>query len=499
MQPVWLSTLGVIAVLGGALLAQPRAPATTDEPPWQAFIVAAGLDQRAAREALEDIGGRWRDQYAALIVDVARLLPSPRTGQPSREEGRLDADDESSSAGDLAGTRGDFPQIPRRSPGADARLRLTAFLQKQTRRGFGDDLRAWRRWMWSLPDAPHADYASFKAEVYGRIDPAFRAFFPSRVTSTIRLDEIDWGGVPVNGIPPLRLPKTIPAEAATWLRDGHVVFGLEVNGETRAYPKRILAWHEMAIDRLGGLDLTIVYCTLCGTVIPYESRVGGKHFTFGTSGLLYRSNKLMFDEATHSLWSSIEGIPVVGPLAGSGLRLAFQAAVTTTWGEWKREHPATTVLSIETGFKRDYSEGAAYRDYFATDRLMFEVPVGDSRLKNKAEVLVLRPEVLGTGVAPVAIAIDLLKRRPLFVFEASDRRLIVVTSKGGANRVYERGEIMFAKQEADGSLRDTAGRRWRVTADALVSDDGERLPRVPAHRAFWFGWYAQHPDTVLHK
>ena len=82
-----------------------------------------------------------------------------------------------------------------------------------------------------------------------RIDPRFREFFPPRVRTKIRLDEIDWGGVPVNGIPPLRSPKTLPAIEATWLRDGHIVFGIVINGEARAYPKRILAWHEMAIDR----------------------------------------------------------------------------------------------------------------------------------------------------------------------------------------------------------------------------------------------------------
>jgi hypothetical protein len=159
------------------------------------------------------------------------------------------------------------------------------------------------------------------------------------VRSTIRLDEIDWGGVRVNGIPPLRSPKLVPAEAATWLLDGHIVFGVEVNGEARAYPKRILAWHELATDRLGGLDLTIVYCTLCGTVIPYQSQAGGRRFTFGTSGLLYRSNKLMFDEETGSLWSALDGKPVVGALVGSGLQLAFTSAVTTTWGAASTSRP----------------------------------------------------------------------------------------------------------------------------------------------------------------
>ena len=152
-------------------------------------------------------------------------------------------------------------------------------------------------------------------------------------------------------------PRPFQPAEATWLRDGHIVFGIVINGQARAYPKRILAWHEMALDRVGGVDLTIVYCTLCGTVIPYESGVRGRRFAFGTSGLPYRSNKLMFDEETRSLWSSLEGVPVVGTLVDSGLQLPFRSVVTTTWGEWKQDHPATTVLSLETGYERNYARG----------------------------------------------------------------------------------------------------------------------------------------------
>jgi hypothetical protein len=117
-----------------------------------------------------------------------------------------------------------------------------------------------------------------------------------------------------------------------------------------------------------------------------------------------------------------------------------------TWGEWRRLHPDTTVLSLDTGFTRDYSEGAAYREYFASDRLMFRVSRTDARLRNKAEVLALR-------------------------------------------------------LPGDGRILDSRGRAWTTTEDALQAtfEANLRLPRVPAHRAFWFGWYAQHPDTLLIK
>jgi hypothetical protein len=199
-----------------------------------------------------------------------------------------------------------------------------------------------------------------------------------------------WGGVLQDGIPPLREPKMLAARDARYLADGDVVFGVEINGDARAYPKRILAWHEMFVDRVGGIDVAGVYCTLCGAVVVYETTVDGRSHRLGTSGFLYRSNKLMYDAETQSLWAMLEGRPVIGPLADKEIALPTREVVTSTWGEWRRRHPTTTVLSLATGYQRDYDEDAAYRTYFATDALMFPVPNEDRRLRNKQEVLVPR-------------------------------------------------------------------------------------------------------------
>jgi Protein of unknown function (DUF3179) len=127
------------------------------------------------------------------------------------------------------------------------------------------------------------------------------------------------------------------------------------------------------------------------------------------------------------------------------------------------------------------------------------VPRVDTRLKNKAEVLVLRPEMIGKNALPVAIAVDRLRREPIYAFEAGGRNFVVITSKAGANMLFERGSHAFVQRASDGTLRDTKGTRWRVAEDALLSETGERLPRIPAHRAFWFGWVAQYPQTILHR
>lgn len=473
-----------LLILSTASAQQPSAPDA------KLFLVAASSDSRTAGAALEQIAARWQNGYAAMIVDVARLmLPS---AAPSAASDTITLDvDVAPGADPLASVR-----MARVHPSARARARLIRFLERQTGRRFGDDLWKWREWMWQLPYEPHPEYRRFKGEVYAQIDPKFREFFGASGASLVRLDEIDWGGVAVNGIPPLVYPSVVPAGDARYLDDTHVIFGIVVNGQARAYPKRILAWHELARDRVGGVDLTVVYCTLCGTVIPYESRVAGVTRTFGTSGLLYRSNKLMFDEETMSLWSTLEGRPVVGPLAGSGLELRPHPVVTTTWGEWKAEHPDTTVLALATGFDRDYREGAAYREYFSHDRLMFAVPRTDRRLKNKAEVLSLFVRGASGARVPVAVSADLLKRNPVFHLEAGGRRFVVFTTKAGANRVYEAAGHSFTS--SGGVVSDTTGAAWRMSEDALETA-GRRLARVPARRTFWFAWYAQFPDTALVK
>ena len=446
--------------VGGLLARQ----ALAADPDIRLFFQTLAVDEDAADAALEQIAAAWKDGYAALLWDLARFLRPPGP-----------------------------------DPAPVTRQRLTRFLEQQTGQRFGDDLVRWHQWIWELPYEPHPDYGEFKRLWYGAIDPQMRDFFPPGVKSLIRLDEVDWGGVLVNGIPPLEYPESIPAGAADYLEDDHVVFGIALNGEARAYPKRILAWHEMALDRLGGVELTIVYCTLCGTVIPYESVVNGVHIKFGTSGLLYRSNKLMFDHETHSLWNTFEGKPVLGRLVDSDLQLRYRSVVTTTWEEWRRKHPATTVLSLATGHRRDYSEGAAYRDYFSTDRLMFPVSNRDDRLRNKDEVVVmLLPTATGEG-QPLAMSAEFLSERPVYHAEVAGHSLVVVTSRAGANRVYEAGSTHFARRLDDDRVADDSGRIWRVAEDALISQDGsaQRLARVPTHRAFWFGWYAQFPDTVL--
>ena len=375
--------------------------------------------------------------------------------------------------------------------------RLLRAMRNHTGEDFGFDIQKWLEWMWNQPEQRFEHYATFKASLYSLIDSKFSNYFKDDYPTEIRLDEVVWGGVKQDGIPPLRKPQMLEAEAATYLDDDNVVFGISINGDHRAYPKRILAWHEMFVDDVGGVPVAGVYCTLCGTVILYKTEQAGTNHKMGTSGFLYRSNKLMYDQDTQSLWNTFLGQPVIGPLVGKGIKLEYLSVVTTTWEEWQRRHPDTLVLSLDTGHTRDYGEGVAYREYFGTDELMFNVPKLDVRLKNKQEIFAV---ILGSHPdKPLAISADFLLQHPVYQDQIGDSRFVVLTDSSGANRLYESGDVSFESFDGDKRVTDTATRSWTVTEEALESSSGERLYRLPAYRAFWFGWYSQYPHTRLIK
>ncbi|MEM9414883.1 MAG: DUF3179 domain-containing protein [Planctomycetota bacterium] len=432
-------------------------PAPAGELSLAAFYALQTIDEAQFKIAADQVRVGWRHGYTPMLLEIVRFSPNPTHRR--------------------------------------AMYSLIDALTGQPFEGDTDD--AWR-WVWARAYEPHPHYAAFKAEIYRLIDPDFEAYFDGDTdTATMRLDEIRWGGVERDGIPPLDHPAAVAAEddEADYLGEDDIVFGVMIHGQARAYPKRILGWHEMVKDTVGGVSVNGVYCTLCGSMIFYNTVCEGTHYELGTSGFLYRSNKVMYDHATESMWSTLTGEPTVGPLVGQGIKLEALPVVTTTWGEWRRRHPETTVLSLRTGHDRDYREGEAYRDYFASDQLMFEVPQTDPRLANKAEVLVLRFGEADTP--PVVIDTAYLAEHPVYQGRLGGQDYVILTDATGASRVYVADGLVFSAYDAEEAVATSDGGVWRATEAGLVSAAGEVLPRLPVHRAFWFGWYAAHPDTVL--
>jgi hypothetical protein len=278
--------------------------------------------------------------------------------------------------------------------------------------------------------APPPGYVGWKGVLHSAIDARFVEFLREGVPVRVRVEEVQWGGVRLDGIPALVNPRTTDARAARWLADEDAVFGVSIGGEQRAYPLRILDWHEMANDVVGGVPVALAYCTLCGSGVLFRAEAAGRRFEFGSSGFLFRSNKLMYDRQTKTLWNHLTGEPVIGALAGSGMRLERLPVVVTTWGQWRRQHADTRVLDLETGHVRPYQPGAAYGRYFASTRTMFPVWQRSSLLPDKARVFTL----LIDG-QPKAYALEALARAGGVLNDRFAGRNLVIHYRGAVARV----------------------------------------------------------------
>lgn len=352
-----------------------------------------------------------------------------------------------------------------RDPGLNAYL-LTAAVKlmgleidaRNSWRSITDQLIAW-------DVAAPPGYLEVKRGIYTLLDPRWERIFQP---GDIDWRHLTWGGVgiddrafgttdvPCNCIPAADNPEVTGVAGAGWLADDDVVFGVVVGGESRAYPRRIMEVREMVNDTLGGRDLGIPYCTLCGSAQAYftdRMPEGVERPVLRTSGLLFRSNKVMYDLNTFSVFDTFRGNAVTGPLAERGIVLEQAGVVTTTWGQWRAAHPETTVLveSLALGHDFDFRGG---RD---ADGPIFPIGDVDERLAVQEDVLGLLTES-GRAIAfPVQTALEALDRGDTVAFE----NVRLVLDGGGLRAV-----------DADGG--DLGG-----------------------HQAFWFAWSQFHPDTEL--
>lgn len=346
-------------------------------------------------------------------------------------------------------------------------------------------------------------YGWWKGEILAQVDARFKEFLPGdEVAHSIRLEEIVWGGVGVDAIPALDHPTFTSSADATYLEPDEQVFGVSINGDVRAYPLRIMNWHEMANDTVGGESVSLSYCTLCNSGILFKTAREAEHepFTFYTSGLLYRSNKLMFDSATKSLWNQFTGQPVVGPLVAEGIQLEILPVTLTTWEEWLSEHPDTQVLSLDTGYDRDYlkpgTEGAVYANYFASPSLLF--PSGPREtgrtLRPKDQVFVL---TVG-GDEAKAYPLDLIRELGVVNDVVGGTPIVLLVDAGGGVQAYERGDEEFRLVETPAlTLEDAEEGLWQATAEALKGPEGQQLRRLSGHASYWFAYRSFRPDGPL--
>lgn len=276
----------------------------------------------------------------------------------------------------------------------------------------------------------------------------------------ISANEVGSGGVPIDGIPSIDAPKFVStADAERYLVGNDTVMSVREGDSARAYPLRILAWHEIVNDEVNGRAIAVTYCPLCATGMVFSREIPGAkngRVEFGVSGLLHNSVVLMYDRESMGLWSQLGRQSVSGKFAGT--ELEWLPSEQMSWKAWKTRYPNGQVLSTETGFNRNYQR-PPYDAYRRSPNPMFEVPSKRTDLPEKAKV-------------------------------------VGIVYRGDA-RAYHVGSLQngtFSDWIAAEQIQITYDKASRLFQARTMA--GEHLPAV---WVYWFAWQAFYPDTELVK
>jgi hypothetical protein len=217
---------------------------------------------------------------------------------------------------------------------------------------------------------------------------------------SISYDEILSGGPPKDGIPSIDRPSFVPAANAAGLAPQEPLISIQIGGEARGYPLRILIWHEIVNDTVGGLPIAVTWCPLCNSAVVFDRRVDGRELTFGTTGKLRHSDLVMYDRQTESWWQQFLGEGIVGFYTGKRLK-ALPSRVESL-ARFRDRFPNGSVLTPPAASGRPYGKNP----YFGYDTSALPV-LYRGNYSGKIPPL-SRVIVIGDDAWPLE---DLMKRR----------------------------------------------------------------------------------------
>jgi hypothetical protein len=318
----------------------------------------------------------------------------------------------------------------------------------------------------------------------GSEPPTADRSLPEAYTAAELRDAVEDGGPPKDGIPSIDDPTfAAAADAPSNLDGADPVFGVELNGEAKAYTQYVLVWHEIVNDTVGGEPVSVTYCPLTGTAQGF--RRGDTEF--GVSGRLINANLVMYDRGTDSWWPQMLARGIKGPMEGAYLD-EFRV-VWTTWEQWRSAHPDTVVLTEDTGHARDYGRDpyGGYnppRGYYAEDNTLFRPLATDDRFRPKTVVL-------GSRTADGALAVPKTTLREQTVVEDTLGGVPYVT-------VYDDAlDTGYVYRNPEG--RNVTDADGDIAVDGTPHAPGELpLDRRVAFDAMWMAWYGYYPSTVVH-
>ena len=331
--------------------------------------------------------------------------------------------------------------------------------------------------------------------------------------TSIDLDEILSGGPPKDGIPAIDDPKFVSfKEADRWLADSEPVISLEINGAARAYPIQILTYHEIVNDELGGIPVSITFCPLCNAAIVFERRVAGRVLDFGTTGMLRKSDLVMYDRQTESWWQQFLGEAIVGELTGT--RLSILPSQMIAYGDFKRAFSSGEVQSRQTGYRRPYGSNP-YQGYDRIDNVPFLLDESsDPRLPAMERVVAISHAGVDrlypfSEIERLGVINDSVADMPLVIISkggvnsALDASQIAQSRKIPAAAAYDRrigDQLLTFKVVKEDVIDSETGSNWNILGHAIGGPmRGAKLKPLAGGVHFAFAWLAFKPNAEIFR
>ncbi|MEM1398520.1 MAG: DUF3179 domain-containing protein [Pseudomonadota bacterium] len=288
--------------------------------------------------------------------------------------------------------------------------------------------------------------------------------------------EIFSGGPPKDGIPPIDNPAFAPVSEATDLTDRDPVIGLEINGDARAYPLRILIWHEIVNDTVGGMPVAVTFCPLCNSAIVFDATLDGEVHSFGTTGKLRNSDLVMYDRPTESWWQQFTGRAIAGTYTDR--KLTMLPSRLEGWADFKARHPDGKVLVPNNPAFRAYgrnpyvSYDIAARPFLFKGELPKDIPA-------MARVIVVRESEAATDTPKLIVAMETVRIQGAF-------------EKNGVTLTWQEGQASALHTEAIAEGRDVGTITVRPT-------DGAASTPLTKDVTFAFVAHAFYPDIAIEQ
>jgi len=329
---------------------------------------------------------------------------------------------------------------------------------------------------------------------------------------SIDYNELLSGGPKRDGIPPIDNPKFVStSKAKSFLKDDEPLIFVSINNEKKAYPLSILIWHEIVNDSLGNEKILVTFCPLCNASIVFSRMIDGIEHDFGTSGLLRKSDLVMYDRQSESLWQQFTAEAIVGDYLGKELKTISSSIVS--FKDIYMHHKNTKILSQDTGFTRSYGKNPYIGyDNISSSPFLLQESIDDRMLPMR------RVATVSINKKDKAYSYKILKNKKV-INDSFENKDLVLFYKNNVLSALDKSEIRTSKRVGSASIFEAKvnGEKlefyydkgfydkktkslWNIFGLALDGKlKGTQLKKITFGSHFWFAWVVFKPNTVIYK